>query len=47
VVAEAIQLAGDGLRVQARRAGVELRIENAVGRLPPVRGVPEDIRGRW
>jgi signal transduction histidine kinase len=44
VVAEAIQLAGDGLRLQARRAGIELRIENAVGRLPPVRGVPEDIR---
>ncbi len=44
VVAEAIQLAGNGLRLQARRAGIELRIENAVGRLPPVRGVPEDIR---
>jgi signal transduction histidine kinase len=44
VVAEAIQLVGNGLRVQARRAGIELRIENAVGRLPPARGVPEDIR---
>jgi signal transduction histidine kinase len=44
MVAQAIQLAGNGLRLKSRRAGIELRIENAVGRLPPVRGVPEDIR---
>jgi signal transduction histidine kinase len=43
-VAEAIQLAGDGLRLRARRAGVQLRIQQALGRLPDVPGAPEDIR---
>jgi signal transduction histidine kinase len=43
-VAEAIQLAGNGLRLRARRAGVQLRIEQALGRLPDVPGAPSDIR---
>lgn len=43
-VAEAIQLAGNGLRLRARRAGVQLRIEQALGRLPDVPGAPADIR---
>jgi signal transduction histidine kinase len=43
-VAEAIQLAGDGLRLRARRAGAQLRIEQAPGRLPDVPGAAADIR---
>jgi signal transduction histidine kinase len=43
-VAEAIKLAGSGMRLQARRAGFVLRVVQAPGRLPVVRGVPADIR---
>ena len=43
-VAEAIQLAGNGLRLRARRAGVQLQIEQALGRLPDVPGTPAAIR---
>jgi hypothetical protein len=43
-VAEAIQLAGNGLRLRARRSGVQLQIEQALGRLPDVPGTPADIR---
>jgi hypothetical protein len=43
-VAEAIQLAGSGLRLRARRSGVQLQIEQALGRLPDVPGTPADIR---
>jgi signal transduction histidine kinase len=43
-VTEAIRLAGNGMRLQARKAGVDLRIEQALGRLPRVHGVPAEIR---
>ena len=43
-LAEAIQLAGSGLRLRARRAGVRLRIEQMLDGLPDVPGAPAAIR---
>jgi signal transduction histidine kinase len=44
VVMEAAEIAGSGLALRARQAGIELRIEAELGPLPKVRGNADDIR---